>query len=190
MKIPEPYVTISDYPRPVTRRTFLMSWAGAAWATFAAGAGLGTLGMLRYMLPNVLFEAPQVFKAGLLEDYAWDLPDSRYKESQKTWIVKLHKDWNGKPQLTALDTTCTHLGCTPNVLGMERKIKCPCHGSGFRFTGINFEGPAPRPLERYAVSIDERDGQIVVDKTRKFQFEKGRWEDPASFIDLSTRSPA
>jgi cytochrome b6-f complex iron-sulfur subunit len=182
---PGQYVLVSDYPSKPTRRSFLMSWAGVAWGTFAVTSGLGTLATLRFMLPNVLFEPPQVFKAGTTADYEWDVPDGRYKESQRTWIVKLHKDWNGKPQLTALDTTCTHLGCTPNVLGMERKIKCPCHGSGFRFTGINFEGPAPRPLERYAVSIDPVDGRIVVDKTRKFQFEKGRWEDPASFIDLS-----
>ena len=46
----------------------------------------------------------------------------------------------------ALSTVCTHLGCTPNWLPVESKFKCPCHGSGFRMTGIHFEGPAPRPL--------------------------------------------
>ena len=49
----------------------------------------------------------------------------------------------------ALSTVCTHLGCTPNWLPVESKFKCPCHGSGFRMTGIHFEGPAPRPLERF-----------------------------------------
>lgn len=161
-----------------------MSWAGMAWGTFAISSLTGVAAALRYMIPNVLFEAPQIFKAGRPEDFNWDQPDERFKESQKTWIVKLHKDWNGHPQLIALDTTCTHLGCTPNVLGLEQKIKCPCHGSGFRYTGINFEGPAPRPLERYAVSIDPRDGQVVVDKTKSFQYEKGRWDDPASFLAM------
>ena len=184
-RVPAPYRLVSDYPPELTRRSFLMSWAGVAWGSFAVASGVGTAAMLRYMIPNVLFEPPQIFKAGKLEDYAWDAPDDRYKESQRTWIIKLHQDWDGKPHLAALDTTCTHLGCTPNVLLSEGKIKCPCHGSGFRFTGINFEGPAPRPLERYAVSIDDKDGQIVVDKTRKFQFEKGRWDDQSAFIDLS-----
>lgn len=179
------YILRSDYPpAPPTRRSFLLSWAGMAWGTFTVSGLAGSLAALRYMIPNVLFEPPMIFKGGRLEDYGWDVPDERFKESQKTWIVKLHKDWNGHPQLAALDTTCTHLGCTPNVLALEQKIKCPCHGSGFRFTGINFEGPAPRPLERYAVSVDPRDGQIIVDKTRKFQYEKGRWEDPASFLSL------
>jgi cytochrome b6-f complex iron-sulfur subunit len=185
--VPQRYELVADYPpKPVTRRNFMMSWAGAAWGAFAAAGGLGSMAMLRYMLPNVLFEAPQQFKAGKLEDYEWDKPDERYKQDKKAWIVKLTKDFDGKKKLIALDITCTHLGCTPNVLLSDQKYKCPCHGSGFRFTGINFEGPAPRPLERYKVYVDPVDGQIMVDKNKKFQFEKGQWEDKESYIDLST----
>jgi cytochrome b6-f complex iron-sulfur subunit len=185
--VPQRYELVADYPpKPVTRRNFMMSWAGAAWGAFAAAGGLGSMAMLRYMLPNVLFEAPQQFKAGKLEDYEFDKPDERYKQDKKAWIVKLTKDFDGKKKLIALDITCTHLGCTPNVLLSDQKYKCPCHGSGFRFTGVNFEGPAPRPLERYKVYIDPTDGQIMVDKNKKFQFEKGQWEDKESYIDLST----
>ena len=50
-------------------------------------------------------------------------------------------------------------------LDAEQKFKCPCHGSGFYKDGINFEGPAPRPLERYAIRVAE-DGQLEVDKSR------------------------
>ena len=183
-RVPQQYDMVADYPPKVTRRSFMMSWAGAAWGTFGLASGVGSVAMLRVMLPNVLFEPPQVFKAGKIEDYEFDKPDERFKVDKKCWIIKLHKDFNGKPQLAALDTTCTHLGCTPNVLFSESKIKCPCHGSGFRFNGINFEGPTPRPLERYKISIDPVDGQIVVDKTKKFQWEKGQWEDKDSFISL------
>lgn len=183
---PAPYQTVAEYPpKPMSRRSFLMSWAGMAWGTFAAANGVGGLALLRYMLPNVLFEPPQVFKAGKLEDYEWDKPDDRFKQSQKAVICKLRQDWNKKQVLIALDITCTHLGCTPNILFAESKIKCPCHGSGFRFTGVNFEGPAPRPLERYKVTIDPVDGQIVVDKTKKFHFETGDWNNPECYIDLS-----
>ena len=183
-RVPQQYDLVADYPPKVNRRSFMMSWAGAAWGAFGIASGVGGIAMLRFMLPNVLFEPPQVFKAGKLEDYEWDKPDERFKVDKKCWIVKMNKDWNGKKQLAALDTTCTHLGCTPNVLFSELKIKCPCHGSGFRFNGVNFEGPTPRPLERYKVSIDPIDGQIVVDKTKKFQQEKGQWENPESFIPL------
>ena len=81
----------------------------------------------------------------------------------------------------ALITICTHLGCTPNYLSAENKFKCPCHGSGFRPTGVNFEGPAPRPLERARVVLAD-DGQILVDKSRKFQYELGQWTDPEAFL--------
>ena len=70
---------------------------------------------------------------------------------------------------------------TPNWLPSENKFKCPFHGSGFYKTGINFEGPAPRPLERYAIALSD-DGQIVVDKSRKYQYEKGQWSDPESIL--------
>ena len=183
-RVPQQYDMVADYPPKVTRRSFMMSWAGAAWGTFALAGGVGTGAMLRFMLPNVLFEPPQVYKAGKLEDYEFDKPDERFKQDKKTWIVKLSKDFDGKKKLVALDTTCTHLGCTPNVLFSELKIKCPCHGSGFRFNGINFEGPTPRPLERYAVSVDPIDGQIVVDKTKKYQYEKGQWDSKESYIEL------
>ena len=32
-------------------------------------------------------------------------------------------------------------------------------------TGIHFEGPAPRPLERFKIGL-ANDGQILVDKTK------------------------
>jgi cytochrome b6-f complex iron-sulfur subunit len=183
-KVPQQYDMVADYPPKVTRRSFMMSWAGAAWGTFGLASGVGSLAMLRFMLPNVLFEPPQVYKAGKIEDYELDKPDERYKQDKKTWIVKLSKDFDGKKKLVALDTTCTHLGCTPNVLFSEQKIKCPCHGSGFRFNGINFEGPTPRPLERYKVFQDPISGEIVVDKTKKFQYEKGQWDSKESYIEL------
>jgi len=46
---------------------------------------------------------------------------------------------------------------------------------------MNFEGPAPRPLERLKVEIGP-DGQILVDKSKKFLFEKGQWGKPGSFL--------
>ena len=65
----------------------------------------------------------------------------------------------------------------------ESKFKCPCHGSGFRMTGIHFEGPAPRPLERFKIGL-ANDGQILVDKTKSFKWEKGEWENPESFLKV------
>ncbi len=94
------------------------------------------------------------------------------------WIV--NAEYNGQQQIFALKSVCTHLGCTPNWLEAEQKFKCPCHGSGFYKDGINFEGPAPRPLERYAISIAS-DGEIEIDKSRTFFEEKGEWSESGQF---------
>jgi cytochrome b6-f complex iron-sulfur subunit len=47
--------------------------------------------------------------------------------------------------------------------------------------GMNFEGPAPRPLERLKVEVGP-DGQIVIDKSKKFLFEKGEWGKPGAYL--------
>ena len=49
--------------------------------------------------------------------------------------------------------------------------------------GINFEGPAPRPLERYKISLTPA-GTIKVDKTKVYRWEKGQWDNPNSFISV------
>ena len=87
------------------------------------------------------------------------------------------------PEWLVLEGVCTHLGCTPNWQETDRKFKCPCHGSGFRMTGIHFEGPAPSPLERFKIGL-ANDGQILVDKTKSFKWEKGEWENPESFLKV------
>lgn len=158
------------------RRKFL-SWVAIGWVSFAA-ATTGALSIvLRYLFPNVVFEPPTSFKAGFPADYEVGVVDERWKEKFGVWMMRVPEG------IYALSTICTHLGCTPNWLAGENKFKCPCHGSGFYKTGINFEGPAPRPLERYRISLAE-DGQILVDKSKKFQQEKGEWNNPDSFLTL------
>ena len=44
---------------------------------------------------------------------------------------------------------------------------------------MHFEGPAPRPLERLKIALGP-DGQIIVDKSKKFLWEKGQWGDPGA----------
>ena len=144
------------------------------WAAFVGAAGAMTAGTVRFMFPNVTFEPPQQFKVGFPTDFAKGVSES-FKAEYGVWVCR------NDEQIYAIISVCTHLGCTPNWLGAEDKFKCPCHGSGFYMSGINFEGPAPRPLERAAIKIDD-DGQLLVDKNRKFLYEVGQWEDPASFV--------
>lgn len=157
------------------------AWMGLAWGAFSAASAAALAATGRFMFPNVLNEPPQQFKAGFPNEYG-DGVDERWKEKFGVWIVRTPDDIVAHAGgFYALLVTCTHLGCTPNYLSAEAKFKCPCHGSGFRTTGINFEGPAPRPLERARVVLAD-DGQLLVDKSRKFQFELGQWADPEAFL--------
>jgi cytochrome b6-f complex iron-sulfur subunit len=168
------------------RRLAVMSMAmGSALAlgftSLAATGALWTLGLARFMFPNILREPPSQFKVGFPGDFSYGMVETKFKAQFGVWIVNY--EYQGEPQIYALQSICTHLGCTPNWLEAEQKFKCPCHGSGFYKDGINFEGPAPRPLERYAISTAD-DGQLLVDKSRSFQEEMGGWADPASYVSV------
>ena len=158
-------------------------WMSLAWGAFTAATGGCLAATGRFMFPNVLNEPPQQFTIGFPDEYGEGV-DERWKDRFGVWVVRTPFDLvQEAPGFYALLVTCTHLGCTPNWLSAESKFKCPCHGSGFRPTGINFEGPAPRPLERARIVLAE-DGQILIDKSRKFQWELGQWTDPASFLQV------
>ena len=159
------------------RRSFL----GLGFWLLGAVSTLWTLLTVKFMFPNVLREPPSKFKVGNPDAFPAGQVQEKFKAQFAVWIV--NTEYNGKPEIFALKSVCTHLGCTPNWLEAEQKFKCPCHGSGFYKDGINFEGPAPRPLERYAIRLAD-DGQIEVDKSRTFQEEMGQWNDPASFIPV------
>lgn len=172
-----------------TRRGFFAGVAGAVFgsslaigfSTLAATNLLWVLGGARFMFPNILTEPPTKFRVGFPTDLAPGQVEEKYKALFGVWIVRY--EYEGQTQIYALKSVCTHLGCTPNWLEAEQKFKCPCHGSGFYKDGVNFEGPAPRPLERYAIRKTE-DGQLEVDKSRTFLEEKGQWKDPASFVSV------
>jgi cytochrome b6-f complex iron-sulfur subunit len=159
-------------PLRVTRRdAFLAVVAG--WGAFATAGGIASLGLVRFLFPNTSFEPPQVFKTAPPTAFAPGTVDETWKE-RGVWLV------NTGGRIIALSTVCTHLGCTPNWLPGEQKFKCPCHGSGYYINGVNFEGPAPRPLDRFKVSVDAVDGLVVVDKTTHCQVEQGTC-DSSSF---------
>jgi cytochrome b6-f complex iron-sulfur subunit len=159
----------------MTRRGFF-SWAAVAWVGFTVAIGGCVTAMTRFMFPNVLFEPPTSFKVGKPEDFQAGVVDTRFVDKYGVWIV------HDQGRIYALIAICTHLGCPPAWLETQNKFKCPCHGSGYYKSGVNFEGPTPRPLERARIFISPDDGQIVVDKSQKFQWELGQWEDPNAFI--------
>ncbi len=146
-----------------TRRDFfsLGGWTGLAFVLVSA-----PFGFVRYMFPRVLFEPPTTFAAGSPVDYLVGEVSTKYKKEHRLWIIRRESG------IFAMLAICTHLGCTPNWFPNKQAFKCPCHGSGFYIDGTNYEGPAPRPLDRVKVSLSP-EGTLVVDKSVVYYMRPG-----------------
>lgn len=141
------------------------------WNVFGV-IGVSVLASIRFFFPRALFEPATRFKIGYPSEYGFGV-DTKWQGLHRIWVVR------DPTSLYVIFARCTHLGCTPDWKPSESKFKCPCHGSGFTMEGVNFEGPAPYPLYRVAVSLDTQ-GEIVVDKGRFFPVD--HWKDAEAFI--------
>ncbi|HVF54815.1 MAG TPA: Rieske 2Fe-2S domain-containing protein [Pyrinomonadaceae bacterium] len=150
------------------------------WASIASFLGVSFLMFLRFFLPRAIFEPSSIFRVGFPGDYGFGV-DTKYQQQYRIWVVK------NSERLFVIYARCTHLGCTPDWKESENKFKCPCHGSGYDSEGINFEGPAPRPMDRAAVALDA-EGQIVVNVGKLYEWPKGgenHFNDDNAFIRVS-----
>jgi cytochrome b6-f complex iron-sulfur subunit len=120
---------------------------------------------LRFFFPRALFEPKTSFRIGYPSDFGFGV-DTKFQNQYRIWVVR------NTEGIFVISAICTHLGCTPDWKGSENKFKCPCHGSGYDPEGVNFEGPAPRPMDRAHVELDP-EGQIVVDLSRLYRWPKG-----------------
>jgi cytochrome b6-f complex iron-sulfur subunit len=168
--------TVSSEPPPdpvnAMRRRIVWTSLGAFLATCF-------LMFLRFFLPRTIFEPSTVFRIGYPSDFGFGV-DTKFQQQYRIWVVK------NAERMFVIFARCTHLGCTPDWKPSENKFKCPCHGSGYTSDGINFEGPAPRPMDRAHVELDPT-GQIIVDTARLYQWpkgESGHFNDDGSFLSV------
>ena len=149
------------------------------WLSVAGFLTTCFLMFVRFFLPRAIFEPSSTFKIGFPGDYALGV-DTKYQQAYRIWVDKT------SDRLFVVYARCTHLGCTPDWKPSENKFKCPCHGSGYDSEAINFEGPAPRPMDRAHVELDA-EGQIVVDVSKLYKWPKGErneFNDPGAYIPL------
>jgi cytochrome b6-f complex iron-sulfur subunit len=150
-----------------------------AWTAVAAFLTAWFLAFFRFFLPRTLFEPATSFKVGYPADYGLGV-DTKWQQKYRIWVDRT------PDRLFVIYARCTHLGCTPDWKPSENKFKCPCHGSGYDSEGVNFEGPAPRPMDRAHVEIAP-DGQILVDVSKLYQWPKGQpsqFNDDGSFLPV------
>lgn len=139
----------------VQRRTFVRNAAlgavGSALAITAAGFGAllwpNKTGAFGSVLPVPAADVPPV-------------DGEAYRNvAGKFYLV------HSQDGLLALYTKCPHLGCTVPWVGPpenEHAFQCPCHGSMYNYVGERTGGPAPRPMDYMAMTVDEA-GNVLVD---------------------------
>jgi cytochrome b6-f complex iron-sulfur subunit len=130
------------------------------WTAVSGYLGINFLMFLRFFFPRALYEPNTVFSIGYPADFALGI-DLRFQQTNRVWVIR------EPDRIFAIFARCTHLGCTPEWKASENKFKCPCHGSGYDPEGINFEGPAPRPMDRAHIELDAT-GKIIVDTSRLY----------------------
>jgi cytochrome b6-f complex iron-sulfur subunit len=149
------------------------------WSTVAAFLTAWFIAFFRFFLPRTLFEPATSFKIGYPEEFGLGV-DTKFQQKYRIWVDRT------PDRLFVIYARCTHLGCTPDWKSSENKFKCPCHGSGYDSEGVNFEGPAPRPMDRAHLERSP-DGQILVDVSRLYQWPKGQpsqFNDDGSYLPL------
>lgn len=147
------------------RRRFL----GAIIAAIQAVIG-GTLGVVMggaVLSPGLARRDASWLPAGRLTDLAINQPtpvmlrlerQDGYQRVIDRRAVFLVRDGDS---VTALDSTCTHLGCRVSWSSETQQLRCPCHGGTYDRQGQVTSGPPPAPLARFATRV-EPDGRVMV----------------------------
>lgn len=177
----EPKIEVSATEYGATRRKFFNRAIGAVFGLFMlqfalAGlaffwpklkGGFGTAikaGSVSALKAEVLQGGTVVPKA-IPAAQAWIVPfdlnllaGSQYEDVPFV-VVGGEDDGVG---LMALWHRCVHLGCRVPECIPSQGFECPCHGSKYNIHGEYSAGPAPRNLDRFAVSINGA-GELVID---------------------------
>ncbi|UCD56066.1 MAG: Rieske 2Fe-2S domain-containing protein [Candidatus Hydrogenedentota bacterium] len=169
----------------VTRRELLQRGLSViSWGTLFGLTGAGIVETVRFFSPSVVFHPPSTFEIGAIDDFSTSAdPDAqgviyvepKWKKEHRFFVIR--ESW----RIYALSARCTHLGCTVNWFPGLEIFKCPCHGSQFYSNGVNFAGPAPRPLDRLKIFVNARDN-LVVDTSVVFDIKE--FENQEVFIRL------
>ncbi|MDP2293577.1 MAG: Rieske 2Fe-2S domain-containing protein [Actinomycetota bacterium] len=67
----------------------------------------------------------------------------------------------------AMYQKCPHLGCRVPECKSSQWFECPCHGSQYNRVGEKKAGPAPRGMDRFAVTVSAS-GDVIIDTSTVF----------------------
>jgi cytochrome b6-f complex iron-sulfur subunit len=160
----------------VSRRQFLNRGVVAAVGFSLAAFGAG---VLAFLWPTRSVGFGGQINAGNLDDILATIADSGgspyYVPLARTYIQPYPQEdieaaRNVYPPavvsameqgIVALYQKCVHLGCRVPWCGTAQWFECPCHGSKYNRIGEKRDGPAPRGLDHFLVTVDG--GNVTID---------------------------
>jgi len=177
---PTPYLPpapIDEEALGVTRRQFLNRSILAVFGLSVSAFGATTIA---FLWPTLSGGFGSKVSAGKLTDILASIDSSKgpfYIPDARTYVNRYPADALVKAKksgayadpilagysagLVALYQKCVHLGCRVPWCTSSQWFECPCHGSQYNRVGEKKGGPAPRGLDRFAVSVDG--GNVTVD---------------------------
>ena len=184
--VPVPYAPpppLDEDALGVTRRQFLNRSILGAFGLSVAGFGAAMLGFLWPTLQAGGFGS--AINAGKLSDILASIDSVKapyYVPSARAYVNRYPADQIAKAKasgayadpiltgyeagLVALYQKCVHLGCRVPWCQSSQWFECPCHGSQYNRVGEKKGGPAPRGLDRFAISSDG--GNVTIDTKTVF----------------------
>jgi len=155
-----------DTPPPThDRRRFLVRVVNSIHAAVAATVAVITGGAIlspvfgrrqeNWLTAARLTELPENGPLSVTIRFAHNDGYNQVVERRTVFLIK-----TGESGVTALDSTCTHLGCRVSWDAEAKLLRCPCHGGVYDTTGAVKAGPPPLPLIRLETRVE--DGQVQV----------------------------
>ena len=172
---PVPYVPPDPETIGVTRRQFFNRGLVALTSAGLAGFGAAVVSFL-WSAPKGGFGGK--INVGKLSDLISGIEQNKgffYVPEARMWVTeypagdlpKAEKVYASavlvgmKAGINTLYQKCPHLGCRVPNCDSSQWFECPCHGSQYNRVGEKRGGPAPRGMDRFAVTISG--GVVTVD---------------------------
>lgn len=181
---PAPYVPPDPEMIGVTRRQFFNRSIVLMFGLGLSGFGAACIAFLWPQLGGGFGSA---IKVGLVSDLLGQIRGANgflYKAEGRMWLTEYpngavekaaavysQNELNGMTAgfslgldggIVALYQKCPHLGCRVPNCDTSQWFECPCHGSQYNQVGEKKGGPAPRGMDRFAMSVGS-DGSLTVD---------------------------
>ena len=156
---------LESAPSTTGRRRFLARIVNSIQAVLAGTVGVVLGGAV--VSPGLARREEQWLPAGLVNELIPNQPTpvmlrvarqdgyAQVIDRRTVFLVR-----TADTQVTALDSTCTHLGCRVSWDAQAEELVCPCHGGRYDRTGRVTAGPPPAPLTSLETQV--MDGAVRV----------------------------